>query len=108
MYVTVSGGADADRSDKIKAAASEEWNFDHWDEFDGTLTASGDDKLCASETDQEFAERLARVVWKANGGPCEVEVRSTYLEDLPHEDFVLDKADYERIMGQTVSAADGG
>jgi hypothetical protein len=51
---------------------------------------------------------LARVVWKANGGPCEVEVRSTYLEDLPHEDFVLDKADYERIMGQTVSAADGG
>lgn len=67
----------------------------------------GRQALCR-ETDQEFAERLARAVWTANGGPCEVEVRSTYLEDLPHEDFVLDKADYERIMGQTVSAADGG
>ena len=107
MYASVSR-ANPDRFDTIKAAASEEWDFEDWNEFEGTLTASADGKLCAGETDQEFAERLARAVWKANGGPCEVEVQATYLEDLPHEDYVLDEADYERIMAAPEEAEQNG
>ena len=106
MTVTLTK-AGPDRFDKIKAAASEEWDFEDWNEFDGTLTASADGNLCAGETDQEFVERLARAVWKANGDPCEVEVQATYLEDLPHEDYVLDEADYERIRGQPASTGNG-
>lgn len=107
MYVMVTRAA-PDRFGAIKAAASEEWNFEDWDEFSGTLTASADGTLCAGETDQEFAEKLAKAVWTANDGPCEVEVRATFLEDLPHEDFVLDEGDYERIMAAPEEAEQNG
>ena len=34
--------------------------------------------------------------------------KAKFLEDLPHEDFVLDEADYERIMRQPASTGNGG
>ena len=91
-------GANPDRFDAVKAAASAEWGFEDWDEFKGTLTASADDTLGGGESEEEFAARLAKAVWTANGGPCEVEVRATYLEDLPYEAYVFDASDYERIV----------
>ena len=64
--------------------------------------------LCGGETDQQFAERLTRAIWIANGGSCEIEVNATYLEDLPHEDFSFDESDYEQIMGQPVGTDGDG
>lgn len=97
MTVAITGAA-AERQDEIKAAAEAEWNFDDWSQYDGVLTASADGKLCAGETDREFAERLARLIWTANRGPCQVEVKVTYLEDLPYEEFLLDEEDYARLV----------
>lgn len=91
-------GADSDRFDAIRDAASAEWSFEDWDEFEGTLSADGEDQLCAGTSEEDFAARLARAVWTANGGPCEVEVRATYLEELPCETYSFDASDYERTI----------
>jgi len=97
MTVTVTGAA-AEHRDAVKAAAEAEWSFDDWNEYDGALTASADGKLCAGETDRQFAERLARFIWTANRGPCQVDVKAAYLEDLPYEEFLLEEEDYARLM----------
>ena len=107
MFVMIVG-ARPDRFDQIKAAASDEWDFGEWEEHNGTMTASADDNLCAGETEQEFAERLAKAVWTANGSPCEVDVKATYLENLPHEEYSLDESDHERIMLDTAKGSGDG
>ena len=97
-----------DRFDKIQAAASDEWAFDDWQERNGVLTASADDHLCSGETESEFVERLAKVVWAVNGGPCDVGVNATYLEDLPAESYSLDESDYDRLITANKEATDDG
>jgi hypothetical protein len=107
MSVTVTG-ARPDRFDEIRASASAEWAFDDWQEHDGVLTASADDRLCGGETEPEFAERLAKTVWAANGGPCGVDVTATYLEELPSESYSLDESDYDRLITANEEATDDG
>ena len=106
MFVKVVG-VNPDRFAAVKDAASAEWSFEDWDEHNGTLTASADDKLCGGESEEEFAERLAKAIWTANGGPCEVEVSATYLEELPHEEYSFDASDYERIITHPGEQKDG-
>lgn len=72
------------------------------------LTASADDYLCSGETEPEFVERLAKVVWEANGGPCAVSVNATYLEDLPAESYSLDESDYDRLITANKETTDDG
>jgi len=52
----------------IKQAAEHEWTFGSWHERDGQLSALGESSLCAGETEEEFAQRLAVAIWRANGG----------------------------------------
>ena len=96
MFVRISG-ADSDRTEAVQQAAEGEWSFDTWHESDGVLTSGGDGQLGGGESDDEFAQRLAKAVWAANGGFCEVEVHSTYLDDLPYESFCFDESDYDRL-----------
>ncbi len=107
MSVTVTG-ARPDRVEGIRASASAEWAFDDWQEHDGVLTASADDRLCGGETEPEFAERLAKAVWAANGGACGVDVTATYLEELPSESYSLDESDYNRMITANEEATDDG
>ena len=107
MFVMVIG-AKPDRLDAIEDAASDQWEFEDWDNFQGTLTCSADGQLCGGETERDFAERLAKAIWTANGGPCEVEVRATYLEDPPQEEYSFDESDYERIMSQPAGTEGDG
>jgi hypothetical protein len=51
---------------------------------------------------------LTKAIWIANGGSCEVEVNATYLEELPHEDYLFGESDYEGIMGQSAGADGDG
>jgi hypothetical protein len=95
------GGFDQQRTDRIKDAVCDEWEFDNWNFHAGNLTASADGKLCGGETEEAFAERLAKAVWAANGGYCEVEVNATYLEELPCETHCLDEDDYARLLSAT-------
>ena len=107
MHVTIIG-ANPDRFDAVKDAASDEWDFEDWDEHGGTLEASANDQLCAGTTEEEFAEQLAKAIWTANGGPCEVEVIATYLEDLPWETYTFDESDYDRLITANKEATDDG
>jgi len=97
MSVTITG-ADANRFDPIMAAASAEWGFDGWYSHQGVLTASGNAQLVGGETEEQFAERLTKAIWKANGGPCQVDVGATYLDELPCESYSLGAGDYDRLM----------
>ena len=93
------------RLNQIEMACSAEWPFEA-DEFSvetGTnntrvLTAKAFGTLCGGESDEEFTDRLAMAIWKANQGYCEVEVQALYLEDLPYEQHVREKEDYQRLM----------
>lgn len=61
------------------------------------MTLSGDGQLCGGESEDEFAERITKAIWQANGQFCSVEVCATYLEDLPCEQYQLDRDDYDRL-----------
>jgi hypothetical protein len=101
-------GFEKSRLQKIKKACRAEWDFEQ-DEFsvDGdakslrTLTGHGIGSLCGGESEEEFSDRLAKAVWKANGKYCEVEVGASYLEnDPPCDDHIRGKDDYKRLMGK--------
>lgn len=96
----------------IKIAASAEWGFpingwyvvDQQDDQIQAMGVTGRSNLCGGEDEEEFAERLARAIVKANGGPCGVIVRATYLDDQPYEEYTFDKEDYERLLLETHDA----
>ena len=64
MFVRVSGVA-PEKVDVVKQAANDEWGFGDWQDQDAELTACGEDRLCGGETEEEFAERLAKAIWIA-------------------------------------------
>lgn len=58
----------------------------------------GQSSLTAGETEEEFADRIAKAIWEANGEYCDVTVHATYLESLPLNTYFRSEDDYERIM----------
>lgn len=84
----------------IKEACKEEWDYEDSDFYEGPdfIEASSSSNLGGGESEEEFTDRLAKAVWKANAGFCVVEVRATYLEDLPCETHVRNKQQYRRLM----------
>ncbi len=101
MTVTIRDVA-PERVQRVKQAANDEWDFDDWHEHENFISACVAGYLCSGETEDEFAQRLAKAIWNANGGYCEVEVVATYLEDLPHETYSFDEDQYDQFL----SAAD--
>jgi len=91
---------DAEKGEAIKSAAEEEWDFEDWYSRDGRLISSGQSSLCGGETEEDFAGRLARAIWKANGKYCEVTVNATYLEEIPYETHSPSEETYERLKAQ--------
>ncbi len=96
--------AKPDRVDAIKEAAAEQWSFEDWHAVDdpdnpSSFGSTGRDNLCGGEGEEEFAERLVRAIWKANGGYCEVEVKATYLEALPYEVYSFDEEAFAALTG---------
>lgn len=95
---------DVEKIDAIKEAAAHEWSFDDWTFYGGPddrvsgVMGCGRSSLCGGETEEEFADRLAVAIWRANGGCCEVDVDATFLENQPFESHVRDQADYERLL----------
>jgi hypothetical protein len=101
MQVEITG-LDPSREEAVKKAAELEWSFESWPPYDDKLLAYGEGRLCGGESEEEFVERLTHAIWKANGKFCPVEVRATYLDDLPHETYNLDEGQYDEFL----SAAD--
>jgi len=91
MEVTIEG-FDPDKAQEIQDAAQEQWPFEEdWSEDEETMSAHGQSNLCGGEMDCEFAKRLTKAIFEANGGPCKVKVDATYMENLPFEVFEFDK-----------------
>ena len=94
-------GHDKNKACAIFDAIKKEWEFQ--DEFfqdvpadnnePNFLSAYGESFLCGGE--EEFTDRVALAVWKANNGYCRVEVTATYLEDLPYETHIRDEDDFD-------------
>ena len=104
-------GANPDRVEVVKEAARFEWGFNDWYPLDHpddaqNFAADAQSSLCGGETEEEFAERLARAVWEANGGYCEVEVQAVCLDDIPYESYLLDEDRYEELVGNASGGPD--
>jgi hypothetical protein len=90
-------GFDKGKREDIEAAAAEEWEFDDFSYTDSStdvpssLSSVGQESLCGGETEDQFARRLAKAVFKANGKPCKVIVRATCLENLPCKTHSFDE-----------------
>ncbi len=96
--IVIVRGLDPARTEAVKEAAQSCWDFDDWfprASEDGQQ-ASGYGKLYGGEQENEFADRLAREIWTANGGYCEVEVRALCVDDLPYESYTFDEDDFEQ------------
>ena len=89
---------------EIQAAAEQQWRFDDWlvsrnpNQSVAKMQAFGQHWLCGGEDEEQFTERLAVAIWRANGGYCCVVVDATYMEDLPYESHTLDESDYDRLI----------
>ena len=90
-----------DKYDNVTDAALLHWEFeDFWNDDDRTgFCAGAEGYLGGGESEEEFVQRLSEEIWKANGAFCRVEIRATYLEELPYEIYELDEDDYKRTMG---------
>ena len=96
MMITINDMA-PDRKDAIEEAARGEWDFGDCYEGGSSMTLSGDGRLGAGESEDDFAQRITKAIWQTNGQFCSVEVTATYLESLPYETYQLDKNDYDRL-----------
>jgi len=104
-------GFDESKSGQIQDACREAWGFakDDWFCFERAadsvrcMEAVTRGNLCGGETEEEFSERLAKVVWQANGGCCRVTVNTLYLDEVPYEAYVMDEDNYEEIMNRAES-----
>lgn len=95
MMITVNG-FDFNRYDDIDEAIRNEWTISHtWPEHptpkDIEVDWQGDCRLCGGESEDEFAVRVTRAIWKANGKICNVTIHATYMEEMPCESFYFGK-----------------
>ena len=88
------GGSRPDRRGDIEDACRQHWCFDDFESDDrswydrsagGVIRATGRSSLCGGESEEEFADRIAAAIWRANAAECKVVVDATYLENMPHE-----------------------
>ena len=86
-----------EKEEDIQETVRESWNIDDsWKEGENQITWFGEDNLSGGESEDEFSERVAKDIWEANDGFCEVNINATYLEDLPYESYGFDKDDYKK------------
>ena len=103
MYVTITAFDDVTTPDIVEAVRRE-WPFGDPDVDRNDrgrpqkLSFCGNGGLAGGDTEEEFALRLSKAVWAANGDYCLVEVNATCLEDLPHNYHCLDEEEYEEIV----------
>ena len=92
----------------VMAAATEEWGFCEWHSQEGTrvLEAYEENHLSGGETEEEFTDRLTAAIWQANRAFCKVTVNATCLEDLPSEEHVREKPQYELWLSGRLPGAE--
>ncbi len=86
----------ADKSRVIISAVAEEWIIDlrNVDDPNERMLIGGEWYLCNGESEEEFADRVSSVIWKANDGFCNITVEAICLDDLPFETHIRNGEDY--------------
>ncbi len=84
----------------VQEAADSQWRFDNdeWDIHDGILVGWGECSFTGAETEEQFTDRLARAIWKANGEFCLVRVHATCTESLPCDTHECGQEKYDAFM----------
>lgn len=93
------GNINDDREIEITEAIEEIWPGADEDLslYDKTYSSTSEGSLTGGESEEEFATRLTRAIWEANGGFCYVSVAMTCLEYLPTEYYEFDEDDYKKM-----------
>ena len=95
--------------DRVKEAANAEWpwSLSDWYKRSNLTYAIADGHFDDSETIDEFAQRLAKAIWIANGGYCAIDVVATELVERPYEMHSFDESDYRILTPPPEVAKDG-
>ena len=104
-------GVNESRKEAIQQACSEEWSFDDddWQCNDGlipsvlSMEVTGLGFLCGGETENDFAQRISKTIWEANGTFCPITVNAFNLDELPYEHYEMGKDIYQKAMKNPVS-----
>jgi len=94
---------DPTKRSQIEAVLDEEWYVDIESESStwlpkNTVIAGGESSLYGGETEEQFADRIARLVWIANGGFCLVKIVATYLDNLPCESHTRNRKAFDAAL----------
>ena len=96
MAIEISG-IKKEKRKQVRKAVEREWNMEVFDCDGKDAFASGQGSLCGGESEEEFSQRMARAIWQANGGYCEVTVEAAYLDELPYETYSFGPKDYKQM-----------
>jgi hypothetical protein len=98
--------SDGDLPDGFEERLRQEWDFEefNWDTIPDTdhkivdISFSGQDYIAAGHDEMEVALNISKAVWFVMGQYCPVDVRATYLEDQPYEEYSFTQEKYEEVM----------
>lgn len=95
---------DPTRLREIEIAAEKEWPFDEWIwlEDQKLISSFAESSLSGGEDEKEFAGRLTKAIWKANGQYCQALISATCLDDLPTNLYELTEVDFADWSKQSV------
>ena len=87
----------------IKNAWESEWAGEdqskyNIDKDNHCLQFTAEGFLYGGEAEDEFADRLAVAIWKANKGYCKLDISAIYLEDNPRNIYSYGEDDYFSSM----------
>lgn len=95
MAIHISGFR-KERIKNIQTQIQKEWNVKELQSGKSTVSFFGEINLSGGESEDEFARKVATLIWNINGAYCKVEVNATYLENLPSETYSFTTKDYRQ------------
>lgn len=99
----------------VTEACDEEWQFEDWHRNNVSkksrpkkfqLEAWGQSNLCGGESEEDFAKRLKRAIWKAAKAYLPVTIYATYMEDLPCSSYSSTEKEYEKEKAHGLEETD--
>jgi len=103
MDILITGLTDQAEIKKVANVVREHWVLDdYWPAGSENEQAgfSGKHQLAVGEGEDDFSYRIGQAIWKALDRYVEIEVRATYLEDLPYEVYYLEEQEYQEWREQ--------
>lgn len=87
-----------ERSQAIIAAVSEWTCQDGWTMSGDSMSYIGDHKISYDLWFENERARVARAVWKANGGCCAISIEVANYDQSPWQSSEFGEADFEMLM----------